>query len=156
MAADNELGGSSMKKLNGKHLNSMMHYLHMNIHESVEWSFESLRNKKLKEMISYPPNTELTDDEMNTLITVLNQNPGIEETLKKMMINASIYPLFDLFNFIDGTGDIPDSNYETIELVECTFDEIEPLEDREDFLHDLLFESYWNWLESKQSEKNNL
>lgn len=141
-----------MKKLNGNHLESMMYYLHQNIHENVEWSFESLKDGQLKEMISYPPDTELTKVEIDELVKVLNQHPYVEETIKKIMRNACMYPLFDLFNFIDGSGDIPDSNYEKIELIECTFDEIEELEDRDDFLHDMLMSTYWDWKEKKDKQ----
>ncbi|WP_127534012.1 hypothetical protein [Paenibacillus kobensis] len=139
-----------MKKLNGKHLNSLLFYLHNDIHESADWSFQSLRNNKLQEMVSYPPNVEITTSEINKLIEVLDSNPGIEETLKKIMINASMYPLFNLFNIIDGSGDIPDSNYEKVELIECRFEEIEDIEDREDFIHDLLFSTYWDWVENNK------
>ncbi|THF78466.1 hypothetical protein [Cohnella fermenti] len=134
-----------MKKLNNNHLNSLLLYLHKDIHESVDWTFESLRNDKLQQMISYPPDVELTKHEVNNLIELLDQNLEIEKTMKKLMRNMSMYPLFNLFNFIDGTTDIPDSNYERIELVECSHEEAEKLEDREDFMHDLLFASYWEW-----------
>jgi hypothetical protein len=140
-----------MKKLSGKHLHSMMLYLHKNIQESTDWTFEGLRTGKLKELISYPPNVELSDLEIKNLVRVLKDNPEAEDTLKKIMVNASMYPLFDLFNFIDGSGDIPNSNYESIELVECSFEEVEKLDDnRDDFLHDMFFSSYWDWFESKK------
>lgn len=142
-----------MKKLNGKHLNSLLFYLHNDIQESVDWSFQSLRDNKLQKMISYSPNVELTTEEITTLIEILDNNPGIEDTLKKIMKNASMYPLFNLFNIIDGSGDIPDSNYEKVELIECNFEEVENIEDREDFLHDLFFSTYWDWIENK--EQNN-
>lgn len=142
-----ENGAKSMKKLNGKNLESMLSYLHQNIHENVDWSLESLKDGALKRMISYPPDVELTDAECDKLSTVLTQHPEVEVTIKKIMRNVCMYPLFDLFNFIDGTGDIPNSSYENIELIECTFDEVEQLEDREDFLHDMLMETYWGWKE---------
>jgi len=138
-----------MKKLNGKNLKLLMLYLHNNIHGSVDWSFDSIKDGRLKEMISYPPDVELYDQELVELSRVLKDNPSLENTLKKIMINAAMYPLFDFFNFIDGTGDILDGEYEALELVECTFDEVENLEDREDFLHDLFFETYWDWKEKK-------
>lgn len=103
-------------------------------------------------MISYPPDVELSLTEIDKLIEVLENNPGIEDTLKKIMKNASMYPLFNLFNVIDGSGDIPDSKYEKVELIECSFDEVELLEDRDDFIHDMFFLSYWDWKDVEDQE----
>lgn len=139
-----------IKKLNGKNLLELMVYLHNRIDESVGWTFDSINNGKIKDMISYPPGVEISDKELKILQDVIG-NEEVKSALKKVMINNAMYPLFDLFNFIDGTGNIPDAEYDWIELIECKYEDIEKIEDREDFLHDLFFETFWEWNERSKS-----
>lgn len=140
-----------IEKLRENNLLQLMLYLHNCISESVNWTFDSVDNGKIKDMISYPPNIELNNEELSILKETF-ADEKVRNAMRKVMVNSAMYPIFDLFNFIDGTGDIPNADYEVLELVQCNYEDIDNFEDRCEFLHDYFFETYWDWKEKKESK----
>jgi hypothetical protein len=135
-----------MKQLEGENLNKLMVYLHEVISKTADSSVKAIKSNRTDKTLCYPPGITLNDDEMSVLAQIRNIE-GFEGVLKKIIVDSASYPLFDLFSIIDGTADIPDVSYEFLDVVECKLGE---RNDREDFLHDYFYETYWDWEEANR------
>ncbi|MFA5946974.1 MAG: hypothetical protein WC813_03035 [Patescibacteria group bacterium] len=98
-------------------------------------SLNRIANNEYEKLFFYPPNEKLTGTESEMLIA-LQKNPAIYPVLQKIITNESARVIFELLNWVDGTGD-PDGPWSGVALVDRTSDE-----DTE-MLHDAFLEAYW-------------
>lgn len=143
-----------IEKLSWNNLLKLMLYLHSSIEESVDGTIDSINTGKKDDPIVYPPNTELDETEL-TILKKIFSDKKIMKVMRKIMIDCAMYPLFNLFNIIDGTVDIPDADYEAVEIIQCSYDyydDQDGLNDQGEFMHDYFFDTYWIW---KENQENN-
>jgi len=123
----------------------------MEVHELIEEYSkmgDSLRNPE-NAIIGVEDELKLTAEELNAL----NANEfthqsisGIEKIVRDRMLSI----FFHFFCIIDGVGD-PKFQYDDTVWLGLKLERRGLDEEREDeeFLHDMLYEAYWRWRESK-------
>lgn len=121
-----------------------MKCLMVGVHQSIEKHADALASKiaaKMPPNPNYPPNCGLTEAERKALQS-LEPPPTLQAGLRKLIAGATAAVVFDLFNFIDGTGDPPGKeHWGTFHIDRMTEDEAR----RQVFLHDTFYETYWDW-----------
>jgi hypothetical protein len=132
-----------MKQLEGDNLNKLMVHLHESIRQTADAAIKAIKSDKTGMTLCYPPGVELNDYERNVL-SQIRSIEGFEEVLRKIIVDSSSYPLFDLFSIIDGVSDVSNVNYEFLVIVESSLEE---RNDRDEFLHDYFHETYCDWKE---------
>lgn len=123
--------------------------VHRLIEEGAAYTAQQLLEGNGDEVISYPPNGGLSEDESNAL-KALKGNDVLESALRKVVASATADGFFSFFSIVDGVTD-PDPQLGEWTEVRLS-DAGEDREDSEEFLHDSFYESYWKWKELR-SEK---
>ena len=127
---------------------TLLTYLHKSIEETANNLANHLNNGRTNQLIDYPPNGGLTDEEKESLEHLKN-NDILRNALRKVFASNSASVLFDLFNIIDGTGD-PDpgtGKWSEVMLVDMP----EDFDEHVEFLHDNFYETYWNWRKKRKA-----
>jgi hypothetical protein len=93
--------------------------------------------------LTYPPNVDLTAEEIAALKTIVPSD-NLKNALKKILADNSAAVMFNLFNNIDGTTDPKNNsdNWTGVKLIDLDPDDDE---DSENFLHDEFYSTYWDW-----------
>ena len=107
--------------------------------------------KKDFNFMCYPPNCGFSDAEKIEL-GKLDNNEALKSAWRKLFANNSATVLFHLFNIIDETGDPQGENSAWTGVKMIDLEPNKDLEPAEDFLHDMFFDTYWDWRE-KRGEK---
>lgn len=130
-----------MRKLSDYNKKTLLVQLHKDIDEISTKIAKNLSKGKCDDIIYPPaPNAQLSEEEKAAVKKIKNI-PGIESALKKIIRDSHSYPLFNLFNFIDGTGDPAGDKWTGVSLLDLNIDDDEGKE----FLHDGFFETYWDY-----------
>lgn len=130
-------------KLSNENKRVLMLELNEEVNKSSEDAICQIRDVKIKKDVVYPPNNELTENEMQALEKI-STIPHSDSALKKVIANATALSIFNFLNIIDGTGDPSNKfgKWTGVALVDLQGDS----EDESDLmLHDNFFESYWDW-----------
>ena len=92
--------------------------------------------------LTYPPNEELTDEEIHELRKIRNNNQ-LKSALKKLIADNSASVIFSFLNHIDGTTDpkIGFDDWTGLNLQNLKFNE----EGFEEMTHSKFFEIYETW-----------
>jgi hypothetical protein len=99
------------------------------------------------ESLTYPPNVELTDEEIQAL-NAIKYSDSLKSALKKIIADNSASVVFNLLNNIDGTTDPKRSdNWTGVRLIDVEGNSNDEL--IESFLHDDFYSTYWDWKEGK-------
>jgi hypothetical protein len=140
----------NMMKLSKENNRTLMLALHQQIEEYAEYTADKLNKGDVENILNYPPNCELTTEEIEALKKIQNDNT-LKSGLRKIIANNSSGVIFELLNFIDGTTDpSPDlGGWTEIAFVDKT-DEVEP---SNDMLHDEFYSTYWDWLDNRSAGK---
>lgn len=127
----------------------------MEIYESIEELSkigDSLTNPEEAIMLGFWEELKLTEHEVNALkASGLNDQiiSGIEKIIKERMLLS----FHQFFAVLDGVGDPKFRNEDSVwlglKLVNKTVND-EP--EDEEFLHDQLFDAYWDWIEMKSKK----
>ena len=121
-----------------------MKRLMLGLHHSIERKSDALAAKIASQnppAPTYPPNGGLTTEEQAALKSL---KPGAElhSGLRKLIAGATAAVVFELFNFIDGTGDPwGETAWGSFHIDKMTKEEAR----RQIFLHDTFYETYWDW-----------
>jgi hypothetical protein len=110
---------------------------HKAIEESASHAVDRLEGKD--DELTYPPNWGLSAAERDALNSILI-NPSLKSALRKVIANASSYPLFHFFELLDGVAN-PAGCGEP--WLGCTLET--KADDDADFLHDDYYDAYWDW-----------
>jgi hypothetical protein len=135
-------------KLSDYNQKTLMLAIHQKIEEYADFIVEKLNNGETSDIINYPPNGGLNDDEKKALDKLKNDET-LKSALKKVLADNSAGVIFELMNYLDGTTD-PDS--ELGDWTEVSFvDKTESIESPEEMLHDSFYETYLDWKEIRLS-----
>lgn len=137
--------GIKKYKLSKDNRNALLIDLNRTIEINSEQTVDLIVNKKYKNIITFPCNKELSNEE-KIAIKELSKIPNIKSALKKIIIDASSFPVFDLLSLIDWIRDIEDIEWwKWVSLVDNLRDKFEEWE----MLHDWLYEKYYDWIKIK-------
>ena len=117
---------------------------HQDIEEYADTLVTNILDKKEFNFLTYPPNSGLTELEIEEL-KKLDNNENLKNALRKVIADNSAGIVFNMLNLFDGTG-FPKNDYEDWTGLKV-IDE-EPNENSEpvdDWLHDKFYETYWDW-----------
>lgn len=129
-------------KLSEENTKTLMLSLHQKIENYAENISENLFLGKSEDILAYPPNCSLTEEE-NESLKKLKDNSILKSALRKVFADNSASLIFDLFNIVDGTSD-PDE--ELGSWTEIAFvDKTEEIAENSEMLHDNFFSTYWDW-----------
>jgi hypothetical protein len=121
-----------------------MKRLMLGLHRSIEQQSEAVAAKitaQAPRTPAYPPNGGLTDEEQAAL-KALEPDPALHSGLRKLIAGATAAVVFELFNFIDGTGaPAGEQPWGAFHIDKMSKDEAR----RQVFLHDTFYETYWDW-----------
>ena len=118
--------------------------IHQNIEDYANFAAKKIIEEKDFEFLIYPPNGELTELEKQELLKLSN-NEHLKNALKKVIADNSAAIFFDVFNLFDGTADPKNNSNNWTGLKIVNEESCENTELADDFLHDVFFESYWDW-----------
>jgi hypothetical protein len=122
----------------------------LDIHDDIELyanNATSIIFSSTNESLTYPPNIELTGEEIQALNNVIFSD-NLKSALKKIIADNSANVVFNLLNNIDGTTDPKRSDDWTgVRLIDA--DENYNNEETENFLHDEFYSIYWDWKDDK-------
>ncbi len=137
-------------KLSDNNRKTLMLNLHQKIEEYAEQTSDNLDVGKTENLLVYPPNCGLTENEILSL-EKLQSDPNLKSALRKILADNSAGVLFDLMNLVDGTTE-PDDNLG--EWTEIAFvDKTESIEENAEMLHDNFFATYWDWKKVRPNKK---
>ncbi len=113
--------------------------IHQDISDVAEHSVSIIFDAN-QNSLTYPPNVELTAEEIAALKTIVPTD-FLRSALKKILSDNSAGVIFNLLNNIDGTTDPKNGsdNWTGVKLVDLNQDE-----DSANFLHDKFYETYWD------------
>jgi hypothetical protein len=116
--------------------------LHKSIEETANNTANLIYNGSFSQLINYPPNGGLTQEELLALEQLKSQGT-LKTALRKVFASTTSDVFFELFNIIDGTSD-PDSGLgEWSEVM--IVDKPEDFDEDIEFFHDDFYGSYWDW-----------
>ena len=123
--------------------------MHKSIEEAANSFSQMVKSGQSDSAIFYPPNGGFTHQEIEALKKLQNDEE-LRSALRKLFASNSAQVLFELFNIIDGTGDpSPDlGKWSGVRITEVTEEDEEYYE----FLHDQLFETYWDWRDIRNAD----
>ncbi len=110
--------------------------LHADIANTAEFTVDILKTGKFISSIAYPPNTIVSDSEEKAIKEMM-LIPGIDSALRKVIMEATSVPIFNLLSKIDGVADSSVEGWTGVSLVDGMVEGGE-------FLHDEFFSTYWN------------
>ncbi len=112
---------------------------HRSIEEAASYAIEEIKKGQIT--IMYPSHVRLTSEEQKALLKHKNDQTLLM-ALKKIIVDAASYPVFHLFELMDGVTD--PQNYDEYWSGAKFISRSE--EDEEDFdLHDEFFATYDEW-----------
>lgn len=128
-------------KLSEENRRILLINLHQIIAEYANTTADHLLHKKIDQLINYPPNGGLTDEEAGELAKLAG-NEQLRSALSKILASNSAEVIFSLLNFIDGTTDpdIDADNWGGVMLVDLSEDN-----ETTEMLHDEFFATYREW-----------
>ncbi len=129
-------------KLSDSNNKTLMLALHQKIEEYADYYAEKLHLGETNDLLIYPPNCGMTDDELHALVK-LGNDLDLKSALRKILASSSAGVIFDLMNFIDGTSDPEDKLGDWTEI--AFVDKSDDIEPPDDMLHDNFFSTYWDW-----------
>ena len=129
-------------KLSEKNRIAMLTDVHKSIERAADQMTDGIYQGKLDQLVNYPPNGGLTDEEQSSL-QLLRNNEVFRNALRKVFASNAASVLFELFNIIDGTAD-PDPDLGEWSGV-MMIDIPENYDEHYEFLHDAFYETYQNW-----------
>jgi hypothetical protein len=135
-------------KLSEQNRTTLLTELHKSIEDSANMIANNINDGQTIDLINYPPNGGLTEEEMNSLKSLAG-NEILRNTLRKVLASNSATVIFELFNIIDGTGDPDPELGEWSEVM--LIDRPDDFDDYYEFLHDNFYETYWNWRKMRNS-----
>ena len=129
-------------KLSEYNIKTFLLSANQKIEENADFISDKLNKGSDMDFVTYPPNCGFTEEEHNSLEKLKN-DPNLKSALRKILADNSAGVLFDLFNIIDGTSE-PDERFGKWTEI-CFVDKTDELAENLDFLHDELYEKYWDW-----------
>lgn len=136
-------------KLSDENRDIFLTNAHAIIEDEANFSASKIEFGKINQLIDYPPNGGLTDDE-NKEILKLKGNPILKSALRKVIASSSASVFFSILNVIDGTSspEVKSDEWDDVMLVDMGDD----FEEGE-MLHDEFYSTYWKW-KSQRLNKN--
>lgn len=130
-------------KLSEENKRILLVNLHNLIAEYANTTANHIQNKRTDQLINYPSNGGLTDEEKGE-IEKLNGNEILKSALRKVLASNSADVIFSLLNIIDGTAD-PD--FDSAIWGEVMLVDLSAENEVTGMLHDEFFSTYWEWRE---------
>jgi hypothetical protein len=127
---------------------TLLIHLHKSIEEAANTNANHIINGRLNQLINYPPNGGLTDDEIGAL-KKLKGDEYLKSALRKVLASTTADVFFDIFNIIDGTADPDPGTGEWTEVM--LVDKPKDFDEHVEFLHDDLYGTYWDWKKKRQN-----
>jgi hypothetical protein len=137
-------------KLSEENRSTLFIYLHQLIEESANTTTNHIFHGRLNQLINYPPNGGLTENEIKA-IEELKGNENLKLALRKLFASNTSDVFFDFLNVIDGTSNPGPGAGEWSEVI--LMDKPEDFDDDIELLHDHFYESYWDWKRKRISNK---
>jgi len=132
-------------KLSENNKKTLLVSIHQSIEENASHTVNELENKRINQLINYPPNGGLTESEKLEL-EKLEINPTLKSALRKVLASNTGDVFFSFLNIIDGTAD---PNVEFGEWGEVMIVDFEEENEIESMLHDVFYGTYWDWKEKR-------
>lgn len=132
-------------KLSEENRMSLLVSIHQLIEEQANFTVNDIENKRINQLINYPPNGGLTESEKNELSKLI-LNTDLKSALRKVLASNTADVFFSFLNIIDGTIDPTVEYGEWGEVMLVDFNEENEIES---MLHDDFYESYWDWKEKR-------
>ncbi len=136
-----------MEQLSHKNAIALLLDINQDIEEYAEATVKNIIEDR-QFHLNYPPNNGFTDLELSEL-NKLDNNEHLKNALRKILADNTAGVVFNLLNLLDGTGS-PKLHYKDWTGVKLVDEE--PNSEREPFndtLHDLFFETYWDWKKAR-------
>lgn len=122
----------------------------LDIHGDIELCADNATSiifRASNESLTYPPNIELTGEEIQALNNI-KYSDSLKSALKKIIADNSAGVVFNLLNNIDGTTDPKRSDKWTgVRLIDAEENSNNAV--TENFLHDEFYSTYWDWKDDK-------
>lgn len=125
---------------------------HQDIEEYADALVTNVLDKKNFEFLTYPPNPGLTEQEIEEL-GKLGNNEHLKSALRKIIADNSAGVVFNMLNLFDGTSSPrnDDGDWTGLRVVdEEPNDKSEP---GGGMLHDKFYETYWDWRKIRGDKK---
>ena len=117
---------------------------HRVIEEYADNLVNNILDKRDFSFLAYPPNCGLTEQEVEKL-SKLGNNEYLKSGLRKIIADNSANVIFYILNLFDGTGCPDNEDWTGIKVIDEEPNEnSEPIDD---MLHDKFYETYWDWRE---------
>lgn len=110
-----------MSKLSAHNREALLEGLNQEVAKTAKSFVTAIMQDSYRDLEFYPPNIHLSEEELSRLAK-LKDIPGIEDVLIKVFSNSSSTVLFELLNWIDGTGDPSDTEWTGVNLVDASED----------------------------------
>lgn len=127
--------------LSTENQNILLTNCHRFIEENAVATTQYLVDKKVNQVLFYPPDCGLNEAENAAIASIDWGNNALQSALRKILANNSASVLFDLFNIIDGISE-PDEDWTGVHIIDNT---AENETENRDFLHDEFMATYWDW-----------
>jgi hypothetical protein len=139
-------------KLSSKNAIALLLDLNQDIEEYSEATVKQFIEDRNFDLLTYPPNNGLTDDE-KAEVDRLDNNEHLKNALRKIIANNTAGVIFNMLNLIDGTGSpkLHYDNWTGVNLIDAENDN--NAESFNDTLHDCFYETYWEWKKARGDKK---
>jgi hypothetical protein len=134
---------SLYKAINKRTEQALMIQVNADIEEAAQSAAHSLIDESFQGKISYPPNHGFSQEDL-TALDALKVIPNLESALRKVIADAASYPIFRVFEYIDGIADPNNDAWLGIYLVERPHEDTD-VEIEDTSYHDSISAHYWDW-----------
>ncbi|MFN6943314.1 MAG: hypothetical protein ACK4ND_00090 [Cytophagaceae bacterium] len=141
--------------LSNSNANTLLLDTHQDIEEYAGILVTNILDRKDFNFMTYPPNCGLTEQEIEAL-KQLNNNEHLRNALRKVIADSSAGVVFNMLNLFDGTGFPKNDNGDWSGLKVIDEEPCENPEPVDDWLHDKFYETYWKWKEIRGNKDWNL
>jgi len=134
---------SPYKAISENNERALMVQVNSDIEEAAQGAVQSLLDDSFQSKMSYPPNHGFTTDELAALRT-LKTIPNLEPALRKIIAEAASFPVFRVFEYIDGVADLNDDSWRGVCLIDRPHEDDDADVDDTSY-HDKVSAYYWDW-----------
>jgi hypothetical protein len=130
--------------LSNKNALALLLDINEDIEEYAEATVKNIIEEKNFDIMLYPPNNGLTDQEKAAL-SKLDNNEHLKNALRKMIANNTAEVVFNILNLLDGTASPKKGSDDWTGVKLVDEDDSISMEPFQDTLHDKFMEVYWDW-----------
>ena len=135
-------------RLSAENKSTLLIHLHKSIEESANTNTNHIIYGRINQLINYPPNGGLTENEIKAL-EELKGKEDLKSALRKILASTTADVFFDILNIIDGTADPDPVTGKWTEVM--IVDKPDGMDEDVELLHDDFYATYWDWKGKRQN-----